>query len=328
MKFKFPEARTVNLIVNVSIVLVILLMLATFLSLMIKQSASTTTYISSSAGPSKVSKFSNNNSLDPIDMVISDTLPYQTYRHLTDSVRQRRMMKNGMLSGSSSQAVFIGGITLDRCENCSIFDDSRSKIREHFIKLNWWVLDTVARPESVRYYVKNGKPFLRKVICKLKHSSENYQDYDCNEVDIAVPFRYDTDWSKGLLIPTSKGAVRILNVVSLGFGILLGLFFLYYIIGGGVKFLLEIARGTPFSDTNVQRLKIIAYSFLLIPVSLFLLNLLMRLIFYKYFTADIKLSSEAWDFLWKGLVLSVIFGALYLAFRKGKELKDEQDLTV
>ena len=328
MKFKFPKARTVNLIVNVSIALVMLLMLATFLPIMIKKSASTTTYISSSTGSSKVSMFSNNNSLDPIDMVISDTLPYQTYRHLTDSVRQRRVMKNGTLSGSTSQAVFIGGITLVRCENCSIFDDSRRKIQEHFIKLNWWVLDTVARPESVRYYVKNGKPFLRKVICKLRHSGEDYSDYDCKEVDIAVPFRYDADWSKGLLIPTSKGTVRILNGVSMGFGMLLALFFLYYIAGGFVKFLLEIARGTPFSDTNVRRLKIIAYSFLLIPVSLFILNLLMRLIFYEYFSADIKLSSEAWYFLWKGLALSVIFGALYFAFRKGKEMKDEQDLTV
>jgi hypothetical protein len=324
MKFNYPKARTVNVLVNVSILLFLLLMIISFLPILIRSGA-TTTYIDAT-GSSTV--FSTDHSLAPIDVLIPDTLPYRKYRHLTDSVKQARNMKNGTFSGSSSQAIFIGGTTLERCESCSIFDHGRVKIREHFIKLSWWVLDTAGKIESVKYYVKDGKPYLRKVICKLKEAHKNSEHYDCNEVDVAVPFRYDTSLSKGLLISASERTVSILNGVCLGFGFLLLLFILYYIIGGFIKFLLEIARGTPFSDANVSRLKIIAWSFLLMPVSIFLLNLLMRLVFQQYFTADIKLSSEAWAFLWKGLVLSAIFGALYFAFRKGKELKDEQELTV
>lgn len=328
MKFNYPKARTVNVLVNVSILLFLLLMVVSFLPLLIRSEV-TTTYISlNDSTGSSGAVFSISRSLTPIDVLIPDTLPYRKYRHLTDSVRQARIMKNGTLSGGASQAIFIGGKTLARCESCSIFDNDRVKVQEDFIKFNWWLLDTVGKIEPVKYYVKDGKPYLRKVICKLKGVHKNSEDYDCKEVDVAVPFRYDTSSDKGLLIPAGKGTVRILNGVCLGVSLLLFLFILYYVVGGFVKFLLEIARGTPFSDTNVLRLRIIAWSCLLLPISVFLLNLLMRLIFHQYFTADIKLSSEAWAFLWKGLVLSAIFGALYFAFRKGKELKEEQDLTV
>lgn len=327
MKFNYPKPKTVNVIVNVSMLLFVILVLATILPFVISSEPTGTTIIfTDSTRSSGVTTFSIDELSEPIDLVIPDSLPYRRYRYLTDSVKQRRMMKDGMQSGGST-SMFVGGLTLDRCEHCSIVDD-RQKIREHFIKLSWWVLDTAGMPKPVRYYVKDGKPYLRKVICNPPYSPKNYENYSCKEVDIAVPFRCDYSWNKAMLIPASENMVSILNYASLGVVVLLSLFFLYFIIGGFIKFLLEIARGTPFSETNVQRLKIIALGFLLVPVSLFSLNLLMRLIFDRYFTADIKLSTEAWAFLWKGLVLSAIFGALYFAFRKGKELKEEQDLTV
>lgn len=323
MKFNLPKPKTVNVVVNVSVVLFVLLILFSFLPFMV-ESGSKTMQIGSTGSES----YSVESSLVSIDPLISDTIPHRRYLRLADSLRQRQMMRNGVFSGSSNQTIFIGGLTLARCENCSMFAADNIKILEHFIKLNWWVLDTIGSVNPVRYYVKDGKAYLRKLVCKLNYSRDDHSDYKCREVDIAVPFRYDTGWVKGLLIPVSKRTVNILNGLCLCFAVFFLWFFLYYVVGGFVKFLLEIGGGTPFSDANVLRLKIIALSFLLIPVSIFLLNLLMRVIFHKYFTADIKLSVDAWTFLCKGLALSVIFGALYFAFRKGKELKEEQDLTV
>ncbi|WP_316815957.1 DUF2975 domain-containing protein [Pedobacter nyackensis] len=330
MKFNLPQSRTVNMTVNIFVILLALLfvffIVSIFFPFTIKSGPST--FNIDLNGSFTSATYSIDNSLEPIDDLISDTLPHKKYRKLTDSVRQRRNMKNGMLTGSSAQAMFIGGLTLERCENCSMSDDDRLKTKEHFIKLNWWTLDTVGRPEPIKYYVKDGKPYLRKTICELKQASrENHKVYNCKEVDVAIPFRYDVR-TKSLLIPASNHIVNVLNIVCLVFMVLLFLFFLYFIVGGFIKFLLEIARGTPFSEGNVLRLKIIALSFLWIPLGVFLLNLLMRLIFYKYFTDDIKLSADAWAVFWKPAVLSVIFAALYFAFKKGKELKDEQDLTV
>lgn len=237
-------------------------------------------------------------------------------------------MKNGMLAGGSASFAFIGATALKRCEDCSIWDADKSKVKEYFISLPWWTLDTVSVFDPVKYYVKDGKPYLRKVVRKtIPLAKGNNVRYRYDEVDIAVPFRYDT-WTKSMLIPASGTTYRVMNVILVCFLVVFLLYFLYFIVGGFIKVLVEIATGTPFSDRNVRRLKVIALSFLFIPLTFFLLNLLIRMIFHKYFTADIKLSGDAWRVFWWPAVLSVIFAALYFAFKQGKKLKDEQDLTV
>lgn len=320
MKFNFLSARSINVVVGVFVVLYIALIVVSFLPVLIKSDSTT---ISMNSGKS----YMMDRFLEPIDPLVPETISHQRFRQLTDSIKHRRQMKNGTQSGGSARAAFIGAISLERCEDCSIFEDHKPKVKEHFVSLYWWTLDTVGMSEPTKYYVKNGKPYLRKTICKLKHVNGNSEQYDCNEVDVALPFRYDTS-GKSMLIPISKQTVATLNIALLCLMWLFVFYVLYYIIGGFIKVLLEIAAGTPFSDRNVQRLKRITLSVMLIPLALFILNLSMRLIFYKYFTTDIKLSADAWATLWKPVVLSVIFAALYFAFKQGKKLKEEQDLTV
>jgi len=318
MKLNLLNYRIVNVVINGAIILFIVLLVVSALPFMMK--SGTSIHSIGSAG------YSISRSLKPIDSLPSDTLSHGKYMHFVDSVKQSRNMKNGVLSSWSVSAGFIGAVPLERCEECSIWDDSKLKVKEYFISLNWWTLDTVGAIDPTKYYVKGGEPYLRKVVCKPEPGKGN-ETFHCNEVDIPVPFRYDVS-NKYMLIPVSEQIVKVLRVVLSCFTSLLILYFLYYIVGGFIKFLMEIARGTPFSDRNVRRLKRITLSFLLIPLAFFLLNLLMRIVFYRYFTADIKLSAAAWGVLWKAAVLSVIFAALYFAFKQGKKLKDEQDLTV
>ncbi|TKC61488.1 DUF2975 domain-containing protein [Pedobacter hiemivivus] len=320
MKLNFLNSRTINIVVSVLVVSFGVLLLLSILPFMIKTGGS--------SSDSSATMYEMEKTLVPIDALVPDSISHRRFLRLTDSVKQRRYMKNGTLAGGSFSFMFIGATALQRCEDCSIWDNDKSKVKEHFISLHWWTLDTVGVLDPVRYYVKEGKPYVRKVICKpIGLANGNNFRYKCDEVDIAVPFRYDT-WTKSMLLPVSNTTFSILNIILACFAILFILYFLYYIVGGFIKVLLEIATGTPFSDRNVRRLKMIAMSFLLIPLILFLLNLLIRVVFYKYFTADLKLSTDAWGVFWKPAVLSVIFAALYFAFKQGKKLKDEQDLTV
>ncbi len=83
-----------------------------------------------------------------------------------------------------------------------------------------------------------------------------------------------------------------------------------------------------FTDYNIFRLQLIAYSLTCIPIFFFSLNLILRIIFSSYFTDDVVLNAQAlqpWSITMDiGFILLLILHV----FRYGKALKDEQDLTV
>lgn len=83
-----------------------------------------------------------------------------------------------------------------------------------------------------------------------------------------------------------------------------------------------------FTDYNIFRLELIAYSVTCISIFFLSLNLALRLIFSSYFTEDVVINAQAlqpWSIAMDiGFVLLLILHV----FRYGKALKDEQDLTV
>lgn len=271
--------------------------------------------------------------LEPIDPIISFTLPHNQYVHLQDSIKFQRRRENGDI-GSAVYAILIGAQVNERYSSLDYDHPFGKKVSEkdYFITLNWWQLNLFEYgDERLVYYVKNGQSFLRKMIC----GKELIKDYHgksrainvCREIEVKIPFKY-SEGSKAMLIPVSKTTYNVLQPVFIVAVILYFFYFVFFILGNFIKFLLEIAGGTPFSETNVSRLRMIALNLLLIPLGLFLINLLLRLIFYKYFTSDLHMSPDQWSFYWKPLILSGIFAALYIAFRKGKQLQEDNDLTV
>ena len=83
-----------------------------------------------------------------------------------------------------------------------------------------------------------------------------------------------------------------------------------------------------FTEKNIFRLRVIAYSLIGFPMFLFLLNLLLRLIFAGYFTEDVVLNTERLQQWLITMHVGIIFLLILNAFIQGKALKDEQDLTV
>jgi len=269
--------------------------------------------------------------LKPIDELISDSIPYSEHQRLEDSIHTLRKLRNGeamALASSASLnpiATFVGGY----CTTCGIRYEPNSKphfltlnkpVQNYILLLDWKIKQPKGKwyGDSSQYYVDDkGQSYLRKTIT----NKSSYPD------DIAVPFRYNAKYNC-LMIPvqlSTKQNVQILLIIT---ALLLSLYILFFIIGGFVKFLLDISRGETFTLMNVRRLKIIAFSLIVYPVLILIVDLSMPLIFHSYFTSDVTLSISNWSALCIFLFIGLVFLLLYKAFRTGKRIKEEQDLTV
>jgi len=302
MKIKNP-----NLVINITVICSIILALASWFF-----SARNESQIFWSVPPPDLS-------LAPGE-AIPATIPYGKYIHYKDSIEAVRYLKNGEAGGleGANMNNLIGtsfGLSCDTCDlkwyNANAFSDQEHK--HYYINLSGW---TIKDKESdyfsgnfVRFYVKNNQSYIHQ-----------------NDVDIPVKFRYN---HKGefLMIPVSNSAKTIFNVFLTIVLIVLG-FYLLYVIVCFIYFLLDLSRGLVFTTENLRRLLTIAISLLAFPILILLLNLLIKLVFLDYFTKDVVLNNNIFKDKWENIVAGILFLLLYKAFRQGKKLKDEQELTV
>ena len=320
MKKLIPSSKAINITLVVLAMLVIGFTVLIFQTKPVTTTATTTTTIISTETSSYDIKI-----LPPIDPMVADTLPHHAFKRKTDSIRHQRDVLNGTFGNSISSY----GIGVLKGAQRGVFNRKNEHRKSaNMLLLNSFTLDTGKWENPVQYYVKGDKAYLRKTECQLTATNSAGEGfYDCKEADVAVPFRYNTR-NKSIMIPIGKTTADVLFIaipVSLS---VVSIVILYFLFGGFIQFLMEIARGNPFSETNVRRLKRMASILFAIPAVVIVFNLLIYLFFKRYFTADVKLSSDIWSYLWKPTLLGLIFTALYFAFRQGKKLKDEQDLTV
>jgi len=181
--------------------------------------------------------------------------------------------------------------------------------------------------DSVMFYVKNGQSYIRKTV--YDHIVKNKKGAitgDVHHADVPVKFRYNR-LKSCLMIPVTEHTKSIWNYIIGTLGIAMALYFLY-LVSAFLKFILDLSKGLSFTAKNIQRLKLISFSLLAyIPIVL-LLNLVMRFIFRSYFTDDVIINPEIWEGWWKVIGVGIVFLLLFRAFKQGKELKDEQELTV
>lgn len=317
-----------NLVVNVVIIGIILLYLSQFILFRTVSTFTTATF----------TDIVTNNQLKPIDADIPETVSYRTYKHMQDSITTTRALKNGNM-------IWFGGITTNvigttgalACDTCRVsMQDVGSLISKHqqnYIMLTGWQLKMARtqygtrNADSVQFFVEHGQAYVRKNIqtyyTKLKNGSTRHI---MSQKDIPVKFRYD-DQANCLLIAVSGQTKQIMSYVA-GALALTTILYALYLMAAFLKFTIDVSRGLAFTDKNVWRLKLIAVSLILYPVVILLLNLLIKLIFHNYFTADVALNANIWTNWWKGIAAGIVFLLLFKSFRQGKLLKDEQDLTV
>lgn len=326
MKIKFNT----NLFVNVVIIIYAVLLAGLFFPF---------TYTHSSSGPGEgdISSYTTN-ALRPIDENVPDSISHHQYIKLKDSIRIIRGLKNGDGFGGEGDISFGfigtgGGILCDTC-GLKWYRDQRFRDETHqqyYIKLPFWKLKNANYEwyfnDSVKFFVLNRQSYIRKeVIDKSVKSKNGSINNRIHLTDIPVKFKYD-EQTQCLMIPVSKQAK---HVTQIGLYIFLYIFLAYYLylVALFLKLVFDISKGLVFTAKNLFRLKIISISLLVLPVAVFLFNLFMKLIFHSYFTSDVMMSDDVWKNSLETIIKGIVFLLLFKAFRLGKLLKEEQDLTV
>jgi|GEM_PF-663935 len=287
--------------------------------------------------------------LKPVDPSPPDSLSSaeDRYNKFMDSVKLRRRIKNGNdeLGGNSLPFLFIGTQVDVSCDTCGSkwfwnqfnaemkTGNSQSPPVQRYISLLGWKLkatklNEVYHLDSAVFHVEHNQAYVRKyaVISPLQKGKNDSVYYEYGIVDKPVKFHFDP-YDKSLLIPVSK--TLMLTIYYISQGIALGwLVYVLIVVGIFIRFVIDISKGQAFTQKNLQALRLIAITFLVYPLVVFLFNLLLGLIFHSYFTEDVELNKATWNEAWKSVALGLVFLMLYRASRQGKKLKDEQEFTI
>ncbi len=334
MKSKFTSNFLINILIGGIVIFFILTAVFTLAPRWFVSSKANETVNAETDSVSSIMKTVGiHHELKPIDQLISDSIPYFKYQRLEDSIHTLRKLRNGDAMALSSSATLnpIATFTGSYCTTCRIRYDPNSTphfftlnkpVQNYILLLDWKIKQSPNKwyGDSSQYYVDDkGQSYLRKRMTNKKHSSY--------PVDIPVPFRYNAKYNC-LMIPVQASTKQTVQIILITTALLFFLYALFFIIGGFIKFLLDISRGETFTLMNVRRLKIIAFSLIVYPILIFLVDLSLPLIFHSYFTGDVTLSISNWPELCIILFMGLVFLLLYKAFRTGKQIKEEQDLTV
>jgi hypothetical protein len=264
-------------------------------------------------------------------------LTYDQYREIEQDEKslktQLNMIDRGMRG--SGQPSLIDFRKFSECYDCTTladFSNPRESERCYLLLPGYSLKDN-----DSRFLVRKGEYYLEypvwDSVYKLRNGEparEGHYEYK----KLRFRFAYDTEApeteDKGaVLIPISIKTYNTCSQAAMILTLLLGLVFLYICIGLPAKVLIRISQGEIFTRKNVRQLYLSAWCWLLPPFIIVFIQYLLKWIFHRYITADVKLTP--WTTLadyQKVLIGGLIILAVAKAFKKGLSLQDEQDLTI
>ncbi len=295
-----------------------------------EMSGSTETIIVGGSPDDKTDEIYGN--LKPVDPELSQELPHSQYLKLKDSIKNSRELKDGVFRSvgasvgigfiATSSGLFYNNGYIDR----GYIGGSGVKGENRFyIKLPGW---TLKEDDYREFFVRNDTAFVRKAVWHSQRvSKKNGSFRKGNYEDVPVPFRYDSE-EKSVLIPVDQNTTKILYFILCFIALIFVASYLYFIIAGIIKLLIDISRGNVFTDNNIRRLRIVTIVNLLFPVLILFLHFLMKLVFWKHFTNDLVMSKSVYESQWENIVMGIIALLIFKAFKQGKKIQEQQDLTI
>jgi len=266
--------------------------------------------------------------LKPVDIIISTSLPYDTYNRKKDSVNIYRSFKNGKFNTNVFSP--IGGATARRYAmdkdlgKKSFSVSSANDYDSYFYIVRGWKIKTDENNLDVdnSYYVNNGVPYFRKYI--LKSTKGNHSNWEMTEK--RLNYFYEKD-GKTILIPISKNTYTYAKYATIFLIFVFTVIFLVCVMLG-FKILYNISRGKVFTEENIKMFRQATLITILTPLLIIFIVISYRLLFYKYFDENVVLDIDFFKgqayFLFVGLAVSV----LYSVFKRGFNIQQENDLVV
>jgi hypothetical protein len=276
------------------------------------------------------------NDLKPIYPVIPDSLSHRVYVEKQDSIARLRWFQNRNVERGITATLgpVISTSKIGYCDTCTLktlelpdFKYNDADYR-YFINLLSWKIEVgttkFAFPDSVQYFVRSGQPYLRKEAEFPLKNKPNH--FIARLIDEPVKYWYN-ERDNCIMISVDETTMQIVRIIA---GVLAITFTLYvlWLFGSCLHFILDLSKGRAFTTNNVKRLKLLAFTLLFYPLVIFVFNILLKWIFNSHFNEDVLLNNKIWFDSRGVMIAGIIVWFLYKAFKQGKKLKDEQDLTV
>jgi len=238
-------------------------------------------------------------------------------KNVGDSLQfEKRIIQNGgqMFAGWTIGSIGIG----------ELISYEKNK-RTHYSK-DYVVLPSVrlnihehAGNNYLNYYTRDGQGYLSRMSGKKEGG---YTHYVYNDTKVDYVYVEDKIYLpiKNIFL---QGVIFAFQIIFGAFLIALSLFAVLKFF----KFLLAVANNNAFEAANVNRLKHIYIALLLGAIVPFLASLTVYLFFITNYTSDGITFRYDNDYYWS-IILTVIFYVMYIAFKKGHMLQDENDLTI
>ncbi|HEY0297876.1 MAG TPA: DUF2975 domain-containing protein [Arachidicoccus sp.] len=178
------------------------------------------------------------------------------------------------------------------------------------------------------FYVKNDTGYISKLSALSKQGSNRRIYSYGNFRKVRYLYSAKENTINGILLPISnnieKFIIRFFVYAAGGLCICLILF----IIISTIAILLSISHNKPFSDLNLFRLKWSYIGCFFLVLYPYLSTLIFYLIYFKDLYPEVSFTHSFWDNDYKWGIAGIVYLLLFLAFRKGYKLQQEQDLTI
>jgi hypothetical protein len=280
---------------------------------------------------------------------LPDTLPYGIYKQRMDSFNMvknayllymQHALGNGLLIGS------FGVQTSMECDSCLspyTIDNELNRNTRYYIVLHEYQPATdeasLIGYQPV-YYGRSGKTYKKYVnkdsatipLVPKGQSSANDRHFFGHWETKELEYRTadvvgGLPEHKNILIPVSKNTHTVFKILCWAGLVLLVLAIIYFVVINSVRVIMEVARGRAFSTKNYRRLFLMAYCLAGIQLVNLLFQVTGHLVCKDRYAGD-WIPYVEWMEVGRWMTAALVLWFVALAFRKGYQIKQEQDLTI
>ena len=261
------------------------------------------------------------------DFSIDKSLPHYIYQQKADSIKTIKDnldWQNKSIAGSGGRVSFIGYATIEKIpfpgKKVVHSPAPKTDSVNYYLTLPGYSLDY-----DNKFFVADDRYYLAVVEWEPQHKSGREGRY----IRKQIPVRYAAE-SKEIMIPIKKGQYKTVAILfRVGF-LLIILAWVYTIIGLPIQLLINISRGKAFTLKNISILRFIAFMVFGMSMINILAPYLLRLLLHNNVPAEFHrepfLNVLVNNF--NAFLLSIVAFIVSIAFKKGYNLQQEQELTV
>lgn len=248
------------------------------------------------------------------DSPLNDSLPHYQYTRMKDSLNRVKAEENYFANAKGSSF----GLSPLGIASYNIRDRE-----EYFFTIDGYRLNDFVTVEN-----KKDSTILNYPVWDKVNKNGRSGHLETKQTDIKFEAGKET-WEGKVLIPVSKNAGTVINIIFIILLIVLGATSLAVVIIIPFRFFLRLAKSQPFTEENIGSLYFTAWFLIGLAVFTSLLKIISHLLFKSQIPSEIEISYySAIMAQWAMLVVGLAVLLLAKAFLQGMNLREEQDLTI